>query len=259
MTNYNTTYDHAVYSDNQNTSVATRPFYWIRAGLNDMAGAPLLSLLLGSVFTLLCVVAFGVVNTFPMFSVSMLALLLVVSPFLAAAAYSVARQRVQKLTPSLRVCLKDIRSRALGIGMFSIVSALIVAAWVRLSGIVFALYYGSLGESTAYIARAWTSGSSTPSMMVFITAAGVLLALTLFTIGAFALPMIADRNSNVINAAHSGIKLLRSNASSVLVWMLLLVVLIASALFSGLILMPVVFPLLAYATWHSYRELSARS
>ncbi|MBT8128816.1 MAG: DUF2189 domain-containing protein [Gammaproteobacteria bacterium] len=224
--------------------------------MNDMASAPLLSLLLGSVFTVLCVSAFGVVNSFPMFSVSMVALLLIVSPFLAAAAYSVARQREQKLTPSLRVCLKDIRSRALGIGMFSIVSALIVAAWVRLSGIAFALYYGTMGESTAYVARAWTSGSTTPSMMVFITAAGILLALTLFTIGAFALPMIADRNLNVINAAHSGIEMLKSNASTVLVWMLLLAVFITVALFSGLILMPVIFPLLAYATWHSYSELS---
>lgn len=258
MTNYNTTYNQTVYSDNQNTASTTKPFHWIRAGLNDMASAPLLSLLLGSVFTVLCVSAFGVVNSFPMFSVSMVALLLIVSPFLAAAAYSVARQREQKLTPSLRVCLKDIRSRALGIGMFSIVSALIVAAWVRLSGIAFALYYGTMGESTAYVARAWTSGSTTPSMMVFITAAGILLALTLFTIGAFALPMIADRNLNVINAAHSGIEMLKSNASTVLVWMLLLAVFITVALFSGLILMPVIFPLLAYATWHSYRELSAR-
>lgn len=258
MTNYNTTYDRRAYSDNQNTPVVTRPFYWIRSGLSDVASVPLLSLLLGSIFTVLCVVALGVVNTFPMFSVSMLALLLIVSPFLASAAYSVARQREQKLAPTLRACLGDIRSRALGIGLFSILSALIVAAWVRLSGIVFALYYGTLGENTAEVARAWTSGFTTPSMMIFITAAGVVLALTLFTIGAFALPMIADRNTNVINAAHRSVMIMKSNLSTVLVWMLLLTALIAFAVYSGLILMPVVFPLLAYATWHSYRELSAR-
>jgi uncharacterized membrane protein len=257
MTNYNTTYNQTVYSDNQDTAAATSPFHWIRAGLNDMASAPLLSLLLGSVFTVFCVLAFGVVNTFPMFSVSLVALLLIVSPFMAAASYSVARQREHNLTPSLQVCLKDIRSRALGIGMFSIVSALIVAAWVRLSGIAFALYYGTMGESTAYIARAWTSGSTAPSMIVFMTAAGILLTLTLFTIGAFALPMIADRNINVINAAQKSVLILKSNILIILVWALLLAAFIAAALFSSLILMPVIFPLLAYATWHSYRELSA--
>ena len=137
------------------------------------------------------------------------------------------------------------------------VSALIVAAWVRHSSIVFALYCGTLGESAADIARAWTSGSSVPSMLVFITAAVVLLALTLFTIGAFTLPMVADHNLNVINAAHRSIETLTSNTSNTLVWMLLLAVFIAFALFSSLILMPVVFPLFAYATWHSYRQLSA--
>jgi uncharacterized membrane protein len=258
MTNYNTTYDQTLHSGNLKTSAATSPFYWIRAGLNDLASAPLLSIVLGGSFTMLCIVAFGIVNTLPMFSVSMLAMLLILSPFLAAAAYSVARQREEKLTPTLRVCLKDIRSRALGIGLFSILSALIVAAWVRLSSIVFALYYGALGEGTADIARAWTSGSSAPSMLVFITAAVVLLALTLFTIGAFALPMIADRNINVINAAHRSIEILKSNTSTILVWMFLLAAFIAAAIFSGLILMPAVFPLLAYTTWHSYRQLSVK-
>ena len=258
MANYNTTYDQTLHSDNPKTSAVTKPFYWLRAGLSDLTSAPLLSILLGGSFTLLCAIALGIVNTLPLFSVTMLAMLLILSPFLAAMAYSVARQREEKLTPTLRVCLKDIRSRALGIGLFSILSALIVAAWVRLSSIVFALYYGTLGESTADIARAWTSGSSVPSMLVFITAVGALLALTLFTIGAFALPMIADRNINVINAAHRSIEILKNNTSTILVWMCLLAAFIAAAIFSGLILMPAVFQLLAYTAWHSYRQLSAR-
>ena len=258
MANYNTTYDHTPGSDSRRTAAAARPFYWLRAGSSDLAGAPLLSILIGGSFTVLCVIALGVVNTLPMFSVSVLAMLLIVSPFLAAAAYSVARQRDENLAPTLRACLNDIRSRALGIGLFSILSALIVAAWIRLSGIVFALYYGALGESTASIARAWTSGTSLPSMLVFFTVALALLALTLFTIGAFALPIIADRNTNVINAALRSVEILKSNMSSILVWMLLLAAFIAAALLSSLILMPIVFPLLAYATWHSYRQLSGK-
>ena len=258
MANYNTTYDQNPTFDGHKTTAVARPFYWIRAGFSDLVGAPLLSILLGGSFTVLCAVAFGVVNTLPLFSVSVLAMLLIVSPFLAAAAYSVARQRDETLTPTLRVCLEDIRGRALGIGLFSILSALIVAAWIRLSGIVFALYYGSLGESTAHVARALTSGASLPSMVVFFTVALALLALTLFTIGAFALPIIADRNTNVINAAQRSVEILKSNMSTILVWMLLLAAFIAVALLSGLILMPVVFPLLSYATWHSYRQLSRK-
>ncbi|MGB5716087.1 MAG: hypothetical protein WBN81_03235, partial [Gammaproteobacteria bacterium] len=54
-----------------------------------------------------------------------------------------------------------------------------------------------------------------------------------------------------------GLHTLRENSKTMLVWVTLLAVLIGIALASGLILMPLVFPLLAYATWHSYRQLVA--
>jgi len=39
-----------------------------------------------------------------------------------------------------------------------------------------------------------------------------------------------------------------------LVWMLMIIALVTVSLLTGLALMPIVFPVLAYATWHSYRE-----
>ena len=171
-----------------------------------------------------------------MFTVSLLTALLIVSPFIAATAYFVARQREHEHAPSLRAALHDVGSRALGIGMFSVLSALVVAAWLRLSSIVFALYYGTL---------------------VFITLAGVALAVTLFAIGAIALPSIVDRNQSVIPAMASGLRTLRRNPLTMVVWMLVLAAIIGLAFLSNLLLMPVVFPLLAYATWHSYRHLTS--
>ena len=53
-----------------------------------------------------------------------------------------------------------------------------------------------------------------------------------------------------------GIRTLRHNALTMVVWMFTLAAIIALALMSSLLLMPVVFPLLAYATWHSYRHLA---
>lgn len=258
MTTYNTTYNQSGHSRNAETVNTVSPLTWLRAGWGDIAGAPMISALVGGSFTALCAIAYTLANLNPMFSASILVLLLVVSPFFAVAAYSVARQREQNRTPSLRVCFDDVRSRALSIGLFSILYALIVSAWVRFSSIVFALYYGTLGPSSADLARAWTTGSDAPTMLLFLSAAGVVLALTLFITGAFALPLIADRNLNVISAVQSSVDILRSNITSSLAWVLLLIVLISAALLSGLVLMPVVFPLLAYATWHSYRQLARK-
>ena len=256
MATYTSTY-RTLRSENADAPGAASPFVWITNGWNDVMGAPGKSVAIGTAFTLLCAAAYAAASAMPMFTVSLLTALLIVSPFIAATAYFVARQREYEGAPSLRAALRDVGSRALGIGMFSVLSALVVAAWLRLSSIVFALYYGTLGSSAADVARTWTSGGEIPSMLVFITLAGVALAVTLFAIGAIALPSIVDRNQSVIPAMASGLRTLRRNPLTMVVWMLLLAAIIGLAFLSNLLLMPVVFPLLAYATWHSYRHLTS--
>ena len=256
MTTFSTTYRQTVQSDNNQTAAVTAPVYWLRDGWKDLTAAPMVSLLVGGSFTLLCAAAYAAVSAQPVLSATVLAVLLLISPFIAATAYFIAQQHEQNRKPSLQIALGDVRNRALSIGLFSILSALIVGAWVRVSSIVFALYYGSLGDAAAQLARTWTAGSDLPAMLVFMTLAGVVLALTLFVTGAIALPMIADQNCNIITAVDKSLGTLRKYAGVMMVWALLLVAAIATALLSGLILMPVVFPLLAYATWHSYRQLA---
>jgi uncharacterized membrane protein len=257
MATYTTTYKRALHAANTQMHPLTRPFHWLSKAWNDMTHAPAASILIGLSFTLFCTAAYIAVSVFPMFSATVLTTLLFISPFIAASAYYLARQREQDQPQSLRVALREVRSRAMSIGLFSMLNALIVAVWLRLSSIAFALYYGTLGFSAENLARTWTSGSQIPSMLVFVTAASVVLAFTLFAVGAIALPLIADRNQNVITAVGRGIRTLRGNLPTMIIWMLVLLALIVPALMSSLLLMPIVFPLLAYATWHSYTQLIA--
>jgi uncharacterized membrane protein len=256
MTTYTTTFRQTTQSDKNQMTTVSSPVYWLRGGWNDITAAPMISLLIGGSFTLLCAVAYAAIAAQPVLTSTVLAVLLLISPFIAATAYFIAQQHEQKRVPSLRDALGDVRSRALSIGLFSILCTLILGAWVRVSSIAFALYYGTLGEGAAYLARTWTAGFDFPAMLFFLTLTGLVLALTLFAIGAIALPMIADQNSNVITAVHRSFDTLSNNAATMMVWIVLLAAAIATALLSGLILMPVVFPLLAYATWHSYRQLA---
>jgi len=256
MTTYTTTYKQTTQSDNNQMTAVSSPVYWLHGGWNDLIAAPMISLLVGGSFTLLCAVAYTAVAAQPALTTTVLALLLLISPFIAATAYFIAQQHEQKRVPSLHVALGDVRKRALSIGLFSILCTLILGAWVRVSSIAFALYYGTLGEGAAQLARTWTAGFDFPTMLVFLTLTGLVLALALFAIGAIALPMIADQNSNVVTAVHKSFDTLSDNAAMMVVWVLFLTAAIATALVSGLVLMPVVFPLLAYATWHSYRQLT---
>ena len=259
MTTYSSTYKNTLDSNRDTAPTAASPFNWLRDGWNDFVGAPMISIMLGSVFTAVCVAAYAAAAALPVLSGTILSVLLLVSPFIAAAAYFVAQHREQYRTVSLPAILRSVRSRAIAIGLFSLIGALLVGAWVRLSSIAFALYYGAAGDSSTQLAHNWITGLDHTAMLVFLTAAGFLLGSALFAIGAIALPMIADRDCNAITAIHNSLVTLRDNKMTMLFWMLTVIAYIAVAIFSGLVLMPLVFPLLAYATWHSYRELSESS
>ncbi len=256
MTTYGSTYRHTTNANHDATPPAARPFNWLRDGWSDFIDAPALSIMLGSVFTALCVAAYSAAAALPVLTGTVLSVLLLASPFITAAAYLVVHNREQAGGVSLTVILRGVRNRATAIGLFALLCALIVGAWVRLSSIAFALYFGTLGDSAAQLAHNWTSGFDNPAMLVFITAAGAVLGLSLFAIGAIALPLIADRDCNVITAVPISLVTLRDNWATMLFWMVIVIAYIAVAVFSGLVLMPIVFPLLAYATWHSYRELT---
>ena len=233
---------------------ASSPFRWLRAGMSDLVASPMTSAALGVIFTALCAVAYMSIASIPMFSAAVLVVLLLTTPYIAAAAYFVPLQREYNDEPSASACVAGIRSRFLSIGLFAIVCALIVAAWTRLASIALALYYGSFASGSE-IAQIWTSGQHSSSMLVFLIAASAVLASILFAVSAISLPLIVERNTDVITAMRTSVRTLRQHKLSLGLWVVAIVALTGAAFLSKLVLMPLIFPLLAYATWHSYRQL----
>ena len=244
----------------QDSPVAlTSPVIWLREGWNDFTASPMTSLLIGGAFTLLCLAAYVAISINPILSATTLALMLLASPFIAATAYSMARQRQQSSTTNLRQAVYEMRMRALDIGLFAVMSALIVGAWVRLSSIAFAIFYGNLEVNTAAeLARAWTTGFDYPTMLLFLLITGAALGLTLFAIGALALPMIAEKDSDIITAMGNSIARLREHPMTMFVWISFIVGAVSLVLLSSLALTPVIFPIIAYASWHSYKHLGSQ-
>ena len=257
MNSYTTTFTHHDNQHNVHSVGITSPLDWLQRSWSDLAEAPVVSLIIGGMFTLLCLAAYAAIAVSPLLSATSLALLLLASPFIAATAYSVSRQQAQLPSASLRDAIYEVRMRALGIGLFAVICALIVGAWVRLSSIVFAFYYGSLEvDAAAELARAWTAGSGYPTLLMFLLLTGAVLGTILFAIGVLALPMIAEKNTDIVSAIGKSLGTLRVHPMTMFVWVSFIIGTISLALLSGLVLMPLVFPLLAYASWHGYRQRS---
>ena len=254
MSTYPNSYYQADRLEHILPPTAAGPIGWLRSGLRDMVAAPVTTAILGLTFTVLCVLAYIAASSLPVFSAAILVVLLMTGPFFAAAAYHVPLQRAYGDVPDTSACIDGVRNRFLSIGLFAIVCSMIVAAWTRLASIALALYYGSFASGPE-IARIWTSGQQSISMLVFLAAATLILAFVLFSVSAVSLPMIAERNADVIAAIRTSMRTLRDHKLTLGLWMALIVALTGVAFLSKLFLMPLVFPLLAYATWHSYRQL----
>ncbi len=258
MSTTNSLYDHFKPVVLKHPHGILKPIGWLRNAWGVMAAAPAMSAALGISFTLLCLSAFAAADALPLFTATFFTLLLVVSPFLAAAAYAAAMQVASGDRPTFASCARSVAERSLSIGLFATLCALITAAWVRLTGLAFVIYYGTLGPSRAELVRVWFSDDVPLEMMLFLGAATLVLAAVLFTVAAIALPKIVDQNSDVVRAASTGLRVLKENPVTIAAWSVVLLVMIGLTMVSQLLLMPLVFPLLAYATWFSYAELTNR-
>jgi uncharacterized membrane protein len=86
------------------------------------------------------------------------------------------------------------------------------------------------------------------------SAIGAVFATLTFAVTAFSLPMIADRDVDMVTAAVSSVHAVMRNKRVMALWGVLLVVLTAIGFATALLGLAVLMPWLAYASWHAYRE-----
>ena len=236
---------------NANTGAA---FSWLRQGAHDFASAPLLSLGYGLIFALLSAgIAYASINQ-PGLTLTFVASLLIVGPFLATGLYQVARLQDEGKAFSLRDTLQILNRHKARVAVFVLMLLLMTVAWIRLSSLFVAVYYGQVSLDIGMFASAFGSAEGLRfAAPLMITA--VLFAFLIFTVSALSLPMIIDGKAEIIPAFLTSLKAIASQPGTMLVWAGLIAALTLmgiATLFIGLIF---IFPVLGYATWHSYRDM----
>ena len=76
-----------------------------------------------------------------------------------------------------------------------------------------------------------------------------------FSTAAFSLPMIVDKDSDMITALISSVNAVLRNKPAMLVWGLCIVVLTAAGFATGYVGFVVIMPWLAFSAWHAYRQV----
>ena len=87
------------------------------------------------------------------------------------------------------------------------------------------------------------------------TATGALLAFAAYSISVVSIPMIVDRNVDVMTATIASLIAIRDNFLPMVLWGWLVAMMTAVAIALGFAGLIVIFPLIGHASWHCYRDV----
>ena len=223
----------------------TAPLRWLRAGWQDFRAEPGLSLLFGGAIAAASVAVSLI--AWQLGSFLLLAALLsgfvFVAPLLAVGLYSVARDRERGREPRLTRAFELIRHVVGQAGVLTLVLMVILMIWSRSGMVLNALFPIETGATEVIV-----------QFLLVGSAIGAVFAALTYAITVFSLPMIADRDVDMITASVSSINAVLRNKWPALTWALLLVALTAVGVATLYVGFAVIVPWLAYAAWHGYRE-----
>jgi uncharacterized membrane protein len=220
-------------------------FDWLRAGWKDLRNAMGISLIYGLfVFLVSWLVTWlawelgGFVLLF-----SALSGFVFVAPMLAFGLYSVSRQLCEGKTPNLPHTIRAIK-RPLGNSLvYTIVLLVLFLLWTR-AGMMVQVFF-PMGSDPEW--------HHITTFLLIGSAVGSIFACVSFAASVFSLPMLANRDIDVVTAVISSMNGVLRNKPAMLVWAFLICSLTLTGFLTAGLGLIIIIPWLAYATWHGYR------
>lgn len=225
---------------------AGAPLHWVRKGWADFLRTPRVSLTYGAVIVLLSWLVTGIGLKYGSYWAALILLsgFVFVAPVLAIGLYSISRQLARGTTPSLAICVAELR-KALGTAMvFAIALLVLFLIWARAGSMVHVFFPMKGNPDLSQLALFLGIGSAVGSIFAGLT----------FLFSAFSLPMICDRDVDAVTAIVTSVNAVLRNKRAMVIWVMLIVGLTALGFVTALLGLAVVIPLLGYATWHGYTE-----
>jgi uncharacterized membrane protein len=227
-------------------------------GWHDFRQAPGPGLLIGGLVALIGIMIAGSVTWFNMpwmiypFAIGFP----LVGPFLAVGLYDVSRRLHHGEHPRWRDVWQTIwAQRRREVSWMAFVVLFVFWVWVYQVRLLMALFLGRQSFST--LSRFLDVLTSTNEGLTFLVVGhvvGAVLALILFSLTVISIPLLLERELDMVTAMITSVKAVLASPVVMLGWGLIVTLLVIAAslpLFLGLL---VVLPVLGHATWHIYRR-----
>lgn len=233
------------------------PWQWLADGWKDLTRAPKYSLAYGSVFTIVSILmTMGMFYEHLFFVIPPLAAgFFLVAPLLGIGLYKISdtleqNQEVQFCQALIAWKRNEVHLAGMGVTLL-----LILMAWMLAANLVFALLFDKpVPTWENFIPQVFLSGES-PLFLFTGIAVGALIALFTFTITVVSVPMLMDRQVDLMTAMHTSVRAVRRNWQAMALWASLIIMFVGIGLVTFYIGLIVAMPLVGHATWHAYRDL----
>ena len=241
-----------------------RPWAWLAAGWGDLRKAPAVRLGYGLVFALAGFIILALVwasgisaESYGGFFVTLplTAGFMLVGPIMAVGLYEISSRLSKGESVSLGIAMTAVRRNPAQIGLMGLALMLFLLFWIRLATLIFALFFAdNPPDPNNLIMDVFFSADAVPFLIVGVTI-GAILAALVFAISAVSIPMLLDRNVNVILAIATSMAAVRHNLAPMAVWAALIVLFTGAGLVTAYLGLVIALPLIGHATWHAYRDL----
>jgi len=165
------------------------------------------------------------------------------APLIAVGLYSVSRALELGQRPRLSDSFRLVRSIPGQAAVFALIQMVILFTWSR-SGMMVSAFMPIEPHNIQSLIEFLAVGS----------AFGSIFAVVTFATAVFSLPMIADRDVDMVTAVVSSVNAVLRNKRVAVFWALLIALITALGFATAFIGLGLLMPWLAYSAWHSYRE-----
>lgn len=230
---------------------------WLAQGWRDFTKTPVVSLIYGGAF-----VAISLAFTLGLRAAGLDSLILplclgfiLLAPLLVVGLYDASRRLELGLDVSLGDVFRAFREHAGQLAAMGIVLMLCYWVWIEIALVLFMGFFNQSPPPLDTFLSDILFTLNGALMLGIGTVVGFIIGAVVFSISAVSVPLIYDRQLDVVTAISASLLVVRANWRLMFGWAALILVCSLAGLLTLFLGLAVVVPVLAYATWHCYRDM----
>jgi uncharacterized membrane protein len=240
-----------------NTVDVDRSGFWLASGWRDFLKAPRVSLIYGGAFSLLSfLLSYGLIAVgLGSIVLPLAGGFVLLAPIAVVGLYDVSRRLELGKPASLRHVFAAFRDRIGQLSAMGVVLLIIWFVWVEVAIFLFAIIFNQAPPPLDQFVEGILFTHRGAALLLIGSLLGAILAAAIFVVTAVSIPLIFDRPIDVVTAIGISILAVRANFRAMFGWAAMIAVITACGIASLCIGLAVAMPVLAYATWHCYRDV----